>query len=86
MEKMELFERLQQVERQIAHDMELIARQRKTLADLGAQEVLATDYVAKTTPQILGALEQSQFALMTARSDGRVGSSPASRSWRSTSP
>jgi len=53
----------------------VVARERHGTL-LGAQEVLATDYVAKRTPQIIGALEYCQFALTTRRSDGRVGSSP----------
>ena len=39
MEKMELLKLLEQVEGQIAHDMELIARQRKVLTELHATEV-----------------------------------------------
>jgi hypothetical protein len=39
MERMELLTRLQQVEHQIAHDTELIARQRKMLVDLGGKGV-----------------------------------------------
>jgi uncharacterized protein (UPF0335 family) len=39
MERMELLQRLEQVERQIAEDTELIARQRKVLADLRGKGV-----------------------------------------------
>jgi hypothetical protein len=39
MEKVELLKLLEQVEQQIAHDMELIARQRKVLAELDRKEV-----------------------------------------------
>ena len=39
MERTELLKRLEQVEQQLSHDMELIARQRKILADLDHQEV-----------------------------------------------
>ena len=39
MERPELLRRLEQVEQQIAQDMELIARQRKVLAELDCKEV-----------------------------------------------
>ena len=39
MERTELLKRLEQLEQQIAHDMELIARQQKLLADLDRKEV-----------------------------------------------
>jgi|EndMetStandDraft_9_1072997.scaffolds.fasta_scaffold649927_1 hypothetical protein len=39
MGKAELLKLLEQVEQQIAHDMELIARQRKVLAELDRKEV-----------------------------------------------
>jgi uncharacterized protein (UPF0335 family) len=39
MERMELLKRLEQVERQIAQDTELIASQRKVLADLSGKGV-----------------------------------------------
>ena len=39
MGKTELLELLEQVEQQVAHDLELITRQRKVLAELDRQEV-----------------------------------------------
>ena len=39
MGKMELSDLLEQVEQQVAHDLELIARQRRVLAELDRQDV-----------------------------------------------